>query len=219
MRGVRTHVEMGGREVGQAILDGEHVRAQRREDRRRAHVVRRHRDGPGVPPPLRVLHARANKKQSTRSVRLDWMRARLWIRLDPIQDACARGSAADGAGPAGRGRQGIGSTHGERGAHAERADDAAGLGQRDAGASSREPGERLPPAGYGGVDAAFAVDADVLQPLPRGGGQPQRTLVAGVAHATPARALAELLWLCDCSSWNCLPKGARAPRAVVPSAV
>jgi hypothetical protein len=213
---------MGGREVGQAVLDGEHVRAQSREDRRRAHVVRRHRDGPGVPPPLRVLHARArvNKKQSTRSVRLDWigLDARAswiglgWIGPDPIQDACARGSAADGAGPAGR--QGQGNTHGERGAHAERADDAAGLGQRDAGAGSREPGERLPPAGYGGVDAAFAVDADVLQPLPRGGGQPQRTLVAGVAHATPARALAELLWWCDCSSWNCLPKGARAPRAV-----
>ena len=69
-----------------------------------------------------------------------------------------------------RASAGKATTHGERGAHAERADDAAGLGERDAGAGSRERGERLAPGSYGGVDVAFAVDADVLQPLRRGGG-------------------------------------------------
>jgi hypothetical protein len=35
---------------------------------------------------------------------------------------------------------------------------------------------------------AFAVDADVLQPLRRGGGQPQRPRLAGVAHDVTPRA-------------------------------
>lgn len=50
-----TDMELGRREVGDVVVDGDLDDALHRHDRRCAHVVRRRRDRPRVPVPLRVL--------------------------------------------------------------------------------------------------------------------------------------------------------------------
>jgi hypothetical protein len=69
------------------------------------------------------------------------------------------------------------STHGDGGAHAERADDAAALGDGDPRAGDRHAAQRL------AADAAVVPHARVLQPLPRrrGGHQPRLAVAHGRA--------------------------------------
>lgn len=155
-----TDMELGRREVGDVVVDGDLDDALHRHDRRCAHVVRRRRDRPRVPVPLRVLPP-PRRCQNQNQIKSNQ------IKKTPAR-AEGRASAARG-GSRGR-RRGVEMGCGEYrelGGHAERADGAAGLGEGDARAGE---GQRVEGAAVGAVEG----DAGFLQPLPGTGGHPRR---------------------------------------------
>jgi hypothetical protein len=134
-----THMELGRREVGDVVVDGDLDDALDGHDGGGAHVVRRRRDGPGVPVPLRVLQESIPR----------------FITIQHAQgerEAESNKKMERGAG-----------TYGEVGGHPERAERASALGDRHAHAGERQRVERpvggrvalgagvlQPPAGGGG---------------------------------------------------------------------